>query len=101
MTLVVPLRAAKWWPIASTLQAHPPLPPPLTLSRPACADTLAPGLMEEALAVAAEAAVGTVAVDVCRCAPGTVGLAPLVAQPSHFSGHLDLTELWRWVGGGG
>ncbi len=48
------------------------------------------------LAVAAEAGVGTVAVNV-QPAPGTGGLAPLVAQPSHFSGHLDLTELWRWV----
>jgi hypothetical protein len=47
--------------------------------------------------VAAEAGVGTLAVNV-QPAPGSGGLAPLVSQPSHFSGHLDLTELWQWVG---
>jgi hypothetical protein len=52
--------------------------------------------MEEVLA----AEVGTVVVDV-QPAPSRGRLAPLVAQPSQFSGHLDLTELWRWVGGRG
>jgi hypothetical protein len=55
-----------------------------------------PGVAAEALALAL-VAVGTVVVAV-QAAPASGGLAPLVAELAHFSGHLDLTELWRWVG---
>jgi hypothetical protein len=77
-----------------TLQRTPALALPCPALR---AETLAAGVAEEALAVATEAGVGTVAVDV-QPALCTGGLAPLVSQPSHFSGHLDLSELWQWVG---
>jgi hypothetical protein len=64
-----------------------------------CAETLAPGVAGEALKLATS--LHTVAVSV-HAAPAAGGLGPLVEELADFgfSGHLDLSDLWRWVRAG-
>jgi hypothetical protein len=75
----------------SLCAAHAPAVP--------CVETLAPGVAGEALALAGEA-LGRIELDV-RTVPDAGGLAHLLGQLSHYSGHLDLRMLWRWVLGVG